>query len=666
MRELTKGLGISQNLSTVFHPQTDGLSECTNQWVKQYLHLITTNQNDWSQWLPMATAVHNNCRNSSTGLTPSELLIGWEPPLSFEQRTESKNQTAEEYLSNLRRNRLMAIHALNKIAYKTEVPQNRWSPGQLMWLEGRNLPLPYGTAKLAPRRHGPFQITKVISPVAVQLKLPPQWNIHPVFHNSLISAYTETQADGPNFTRPPPDLIDGEEEYEVEQIRSHRTWGGVQNPAIFDQMEGLPRKRQHLGKRRSNPCARAHQTLPSSADQTRLKSSENMTRENTTSHHFSSQSFLPSSSFSHHSSRQYSSPSLVLTPRTKHQVGMQSPRSPSPISVSSSDSCYPKLILCDIHGTPIDLTEHYRQQRQLTIRSAPPRTNFVDPMSSVGSYNASNESPNEAPIQLPPRLSSSTPMPLSPRTVRTTLEANSDIDNTMLQTIANGLLQTIADREASISVATKCYKDRLHHLEQKVLHYEGTFNHPPEGYELNAGKVTNFQIPVGDGLYQEAKWVRLNDDGTVSGYHGAQGPNQQPYIIDLYVAPDYSVDSPLEPLPAWFRHMLTGSGTNFQILQQAVADTGDWGFAREIARYRQIDNDITAVAIKIEEYQRDLDAAHVCLGSCESRLMLARAAERVAVLENVPRKMGALHSGWKKTSRMPREIHVRTAPLEDE
>jgi transposase InsO family protein len=48
-RELTKGLGINQNLSTAFHPQTDGLSEQTNQWVEQYLCLITTNQNEWSK-----------------------------------------------------------------------------------------------------------------------------------------------------------------------------------------------------------------------------------------------------------------------------------------------------------------------------------------------------------------------------------------------------------------------------------------------------------------------------------------------------------------------------------------------------------------------------------------------------------------------------------------
>jgi hypothetical protein len=344
---------------------------------------------------------------------------------------------------------------------------------------------------------------------------------------------------------------------------------------------------------------------------------------------------------------------------------MQSSHS-SPISVSSADSYNPHLVLCNVHGEPLDLADKYRQQRQLAIRSAPPRTPFVDPMSSGGSYNASNESPNEAPVQLPPRVGSSTPMPLSPRTVRTTLEANVDLNNTMLRTIANGLLQTIADREASTSVATKRYEDRVHHLEQKVLHYEESFNHAPEGYELNNGKISNFHIPVGDGLYQEAKWIRLNEDGTVSGYHSGQGPNQRPFIIDLYAAPDFSADSPLEPLPAWFRHMLTGPGADFQILQQAVADTDDWGFAREVARYRTLDDEITALAVKIEEYQRDLDAARARLGSCESRLMLARAAERVATLENVPRKIGALRSGWKKTSRMPRGIHVRTAPLEDE
>jgi hypothetical protein len=220
-RELTKGLGINQNLSTAFHPQTDGLLERTNQWVKQYLHLITVNQNKWSKWLPMATAVHNNSRNSTTGFTSNKLLIGWKPPLSVEQRSESKNQTAEEYLSNMRHNRLITIHALNKVAYWASTPTTQWRVGQLVWLKGKNLPLSYGMAKLAPQCHGPFKIIKIISPVAVKLKLPAQWSIHPIFYSSLLTPYTETPSHGPNFTRPPPDLIDGEEEYEVEQICAH-------------------------------------------------------------------------------------------------------------------------------------------------------------------------------------------------------------------------------------------------------------------------------------------------------------------------------------------------------------------------------------------------------------------------------------------------------------
>jgi Chromo (CHRromatin Organisation MOdifier) domain len=110
----------------------------------------------------------------------------------------------------------------------------------LVWLEGKNLPLPYGTAKLAPRRHGPFKITKIISPVAVRLKLPVQWNIHPVFHTSLLMPYTETPSHGPNFTWPPPDLVDGEKEYEVGQIRSHWTWGRHKTLQYLIKWKGYP------------------------------------------------------------------------------------------------------------------------------------------------------------------------------------------------------------------------------------------------------------------------------------------------------------------------------------------------------------------------------------------------------------------------------------------
>ncbi len=93
--------------------------------------------------------------------------------------------------------------------------------GTQVWLEGTHLHLPYQATKLAPKQYGPFKITKEISPIAYQLCLPISWHIHDIFHASLLSPYCEMTAHRPNYSRPPPDLIEGEEEYEVEKIVNH-------------------------------------------------------------------------------------------------------------------------------------------------------------------------------------------------------------------------------------------------------------------------------------------------------------------------------------------------------------------------------------------------------------------------------------------------------------
>ena len=122
----------------------------------------------------------------------------------------------------LQDNRILAVQALNCTAYADAPTEPRWTIGQQVWLDRKNLPLSYGTIKLAPWHYGPFKITKVISPVAYHLKLPIQWNIHPVFHASLLTPYVKTKTHGPNFSHPPPDLTIGENKYEVETIWKHR------------------------------------------------------------------------------------------------------------------------------------------------------------------------------------------------------------------------------------------------------------------------------------------------------------------------------------------------------------------------------------------------------------------------------------------------------------
>jgi hypothetical protein len=94
--------------------------------------------------------------------------------------------------------------------------------GQKVWLKAKNLALPYGSVNLAPRHHGPFKITQVISPVVYKLALPHQWTIHPVFHVSLLTPYIKTIEYNENYSRPPRNLMGEEEQYKVKTIRSHQ------------------------------------------------------------------------------------------------------------------------------------------------------------------------------------------------------------------------------------------------------------------------------------------------------------------------------------------------------------------------------------------------------------------------------------------------------------
>ena len=166
------------------------------------------------------TTVHNNYPNATTRIAPIEALLGYSPRITMElpyppttvQLVNNRTKEATEKMKQ-------AKEALNEAAQAT--PPDSYQIGDQVWLEAKHLALPYQTTKLAPKRHGPFKITKKVSPVAYQLALPVAWTIHNIFHASLLTPYCETIEHGVNYTRPPPDLIKDTKEYEVKAIVNH-------------------------------------------------------------------------------------------------------------------------------------------------------------------------------------------------------------------------------------------------------------------------------------------------------------------------------------------------------------------------------------------------------------------------------------------------------------
>ena len=247
MQEVWSKLGVKSTMSTAFHPQTDSETERINQELEQYLQVFRNFQQDnWAELIPFMEFAHNARQHSATGRSPFEIWYGFQPeflpPVNFtnkipavEERLRTLDQIHTEVTAALRVAAEVMKHSRNTHATYKPKPRN------LVWLEGTNVHTTHPKAKLAPRRHGPF---KVISTWGVncRLQLPKSWKrFHPVFHNSLISPHNETPAQGPNFTRPPPEIVQGEDDhYEVESVLQSRLTPNKKGVQYLIKWKGYP------------------------------------------------------------------------------------------------------------------------------------------------------------------------------------------------------------------------------------------------------------------------------------------------------------------------------------------------------------------------------------------------------------------------------------------
>jgi len=234
-------LKVQSNLSTAYHPETDGQTERVNQSLEQYLRIyINYQQDNWSNLLPVAEFAYNNATHSATGVSPFFATLGYHPRLETTMEavpSQEAHQMAED-LNDLHEHLRDKIRTtITQYSASTEhrrAPIPPLEPGDYCWLDTRNIKTKRPMKKLDHKRFGPIKILEKISTHARRLDLPKQLrSLHPVFHVSLLEPHTPNSIPNRIQSPPPPVKIDGDIEFEVAEIvdskidRRRKDDGGV-------------------------------------------------------------------------------------------------------------------------------------------------------------------------------------------------------------------------------------------------------------------------------------------------------------------------------------------------------------------------------------------------------------------------------------------------------
>ncbi len=232
LQSLAGMVGTKIQMSTAFHPQTDGQTERMNRVVEDCLrHYVMPHQQNWDQLLPVVEFAINSSWQASIDMTPFKCCYGYAPknpltvslPPQGEERVPAAVDFAKQMqdLLRLAKARLEAAQHRQKAYADQHRTEMEFEVGQRVLLSTKNLKLKgSGTRKFFPKFIGPFKILKRIGPVAYELELPPSYKFHDVFHVSLLE---EFHSSGDYRPPPPTVMLEGDDEFEVESILMHRT-----------------------------------------------------------------------------------------------------------------------------------------------------------------------------------------------------------------------------------------------------------------------------------------------------------------------------------------------------------------------------------------------------------------------------------------------------------
>jgi len=243
-KEFLRLLGIQPRMSTAFHPQTDGQTERLNQTIESYLRMfVGKEQDDWVCLLPTAEFAYNNLTTMGNGMSPFYANYGFHPAAMDPPITEPLNPASKVYAhwmitvhNESRKGLEEAQERMRRYTDPARKEPPAYQVGDLVMLSGRNIKTRRPSKKLDHKNHGPFQIEKIVSPLAVRLKLPWKWKIHNVFHVSLLESYRTSEHRAPldpSKVLREADDIKQSEEYDLEEVMSLVERGRGNNKRIL-------------------------------------------------------------------------------------------------------------------------------------------------------------------------------------------------------------------------------------------------------------------------------------------------------------------------------------------------------------------------------------------------------------------------------------------------
>ena len=96
-------MGVKLNMSTTYHPQTDGQIERVNQVLETYVWCMCIQQpKNWHLWLALAQWWYNSTYHTSLKMSPFEALYGYKPPLLPATGGHATKMLVGEYLQQRR------------------------------------------------------------------------------------------------------------------------------------------------------------------------------------------------------------------------------------------------------------------------------------------------------------------------------------------------------------------------------------------------------------------------------------------------------------------------------------------------------------------------------------------------------------------------------------